>query len=828
MHETSERSRHDQRPWLIFLLLATVYLLVYSGQFHSADEESILAMTESLSKVGWFDTPQRIFEAQVGLPISQSYEGVDGRIYSKKGWAWPLFLAPFYAVSVLTSELGGLQMAHLATLVVTALTGVLVYLCGLELGFSSRASSWGALFFGLGTIAFVYAKFLFAEPFVGLTLTGSAWIALRCRHRRLASPWPAALGGLVFGLAGAARVATFALGPAYVAYLLWPLRTLQGNSSGSTTDRQRRWRNVLAFGLGVALPVLCTGLYNWITLGTPWKTTYESDMGFTTPLWEGLYGLLVSPGKGFFWFSPILLLALPGSRMLWKRGKADVLLVWGLVAGTVCVYAMWYMWWGGSAWGPRFLVPLAAPLTLLVIPVLEHARHHRGWSLLIGALFCVSVAAQVLGSVVNFLHYGASLIALDPHAEWTLAVYNVKYQPIWGHLQLLQPEHLDLSWIRHVGAGFAVDWQTLSAYGGAVVACVTALFLMPKHSRSKWVLPVLATLCTAVMVFGQFRLHDVLAASSSTRQWQLLYEQISASARPGDVVFVQDALGAETGFWFDRSHTQRFRWSPRPIPLDELSEKWISRATSRRVWLASGQPAALEANRGIERWLLGSGAKLIDEQFDEGARLLLVERTPDSLQAKVVNLTFADQVHLLRYAYPENPVKPGEAVHLVLHWQAARHPDFDYSVFVHLLDAGGQIVRQADGSPVGGLHPMGAWREGELVADRYGFLLPADFPGGTYRLVAGVYRWDTLERLSIEDTNGNPAGDLVDLGEIRVSVAERTATLPQIQGPSNRPRGQLGDAPRQYVNSPRSGSRSRCERATESIDNRLHQLPCGR
>jgi hypothetical protein len=771
MHEADERSQRDQRPWLIILLLVSVYLLFYSGQFHAVDEESMLSVAENLSKVGWFDTPPRAFELQVGLPITQGFEGVDGRIYSKKGWAWPLLLAPFYALSLLSSKLGGLQMAHLASIMVTACTGALVYLCGRELRFSPRASLVAALFFGLGTIALVYSKFLFAEPFVGLTLTGSVWALLHCQHRRHGALWWAALAGLLFGLASAARIATLALAPVLAVYLLCRCAFQSETSAVSRANVRSGWQTMLAFGVGASIPILVSAICNWVTLGNPWQSVYESDAGFTTPLWEGMYGLLISPGKGFFWFSPILLLALPGSLMLWKRRKAEVLLVWGLVAGTVLPYATWYMWWGGSVWGPRFLVPLAAPLSLLIMPTLEQARQHRGWAFMVSVLLFASVVVQLMGGLVNYHHYGASLIALDPHAEWTLAIYDIRYQPVWGHMHFLQPEHLDVSWIRRVGTQFVVDWWTLSIYGGLAIACLTAPFLWPRHSRSKWVLPVLATLCFSVIAFGQVRLQDALAASPGARQWKQIYEQVAASAQAGDVIFVQDALGAQTGFWFDRSRIRRYTWSPRPIPLDQDSEKWISRSMAERVWLASGQPAAVDANRGIERWLLARGAKLLDEQFDEGARLLLVERTPPSLIERAANLVFADQVHLLRYAYPGKSVTSGQAIHLVLTWQAATSPDFDYSVFVHLLDGNGQIVQQRDGSPVGGMHPMSTWREGELVTDRYGFLLSDDLPAGEYRIVVGVYRWDTLERLSIVDARGNAVGDAVDVAEIHVEYA---------------------------------------------------------
>jgi hypothetical protein len=39
---------------------------------------------------------------------------------------------------------------------------------------------------------------------------------------------------------------------------------------------------------------------------------------FDTPLWKGLYGFLLSPGKSVFVFAPPLILALAGLRRLWN------------------------------------------------------------------------------------------------------------------------------------------------------------------------------------------------------------------------------------------------------------------------------------------------------------------------------------------------------------------------------------------------------------------------------------------------------------------------------------------------------------------------------
>jgi len=107
-------------------------------------------------------------------------------------------------------------------------------------------------------------------------------------------------------------------------------------------------------------------------------------------------------------------------------------------------------------------------------------------------------------------------------------------------------------------------------------------------------------------------------------------------------------------------------------------------------------------------------------------------------------------------------------------WQRARQvtlfwtplapiPD-DYTVFVHVRDARGANVAQRDSQPLGGDYPTHQWRAGETVIDPYRIELPADLPPGEYRIVAGMYRLETLERLPVAgDTSGE---NVVILGTV--------------------------------------------------------------
>lgn len=744
----------DVYPWLIFVLLLAVYLLFYSGQFHSSDEESILSMSESLVKRAWFDTPQRVFAIQIDLPITQETVGVDGLLYSKRGWVWPLCVAPFYALSLWLPRLSGIYTAHLASAVITALTGSVTYLCGRSLGLASRPSLWGALSFGLGSISLVYAKFLFSEPFIGLMLALSL-LSLLQLGRGGRWHW-AAWAGLGLGLAGAARLSTLSVGPVLAVYLVWYVWRHVWRS-----DRRQAILAILAFGAAVLLPTAMSGAYNWIRFGSVWQSGYTSGAeGFTTPLWTGLYGLLLSPGKGFFWFSPVLLLAFPGSMLLWRTQRSCVLLVWGLFVTTLLTYAVWYMWWGGSAWGPRFLVPVTAPLAVLAMPLFERPvkKGTRWW---VWGLFGLGAMVQVLGATVNFLHYGAMLVEIDPRAEWTLAVYDIRYQPIWGHLRFLQAEHLDLAWLRLGPDGWRCDGGFL--FSAALLLAVGLAGFFIKTCRRLFILVPAAVM---VVLVGQFCLSASFLDDPVVRDWQAVYGRIAGQSQRQDRIFVQDSHGAQLGFALDKSRIARYNWSPRSMPLDAATEKWLAWFDGARTWLVSGSVAQLDRSRGIERWFLERGAKLIDVEHATGPRLLFFERTPP-LDVRSVDLDFGDQVSLSDYA-SSRQTTPGEAIHLALGWKALSKPDFAYSVFVHLVDAQGNIVAQADGSPVGGLSPMNTWQEGQVIQDRYGFLLPADMPSGLYTLRVGLYRWDTLVRLPIADRAGHLVGDVFELEHVQV------------------------------------------------------------
>lgn len=78
----------------------------------------------------------------------------------------------------------------------------------------------------------------------------------------------------------------------------------------------------------------------------------------------------------------------------------------------------------------------------------------------------------------------------------------------------------------------------------------------------------------------------------------------------------------------------------------------------------------------------------------------------------------------------------GDAIWLRVTWASPERPASDLSVFVHLLDAGGAVLAQADQSaPVYGWRPLTSWGPGEAIDDVYA--LPAS--DSASRIRYGLY-----------------------------------------------------------------------------------------
>jgi len=100
-------------------------------------------------------------------------------------------------------------------------------------------------------------------------------------------------------------------------------------------------------------------------------------------------------------------------------------------------------------------------------------------------------------------------------------------------------------------------------------------------------------------------------------------------------------------------------------------------------------------------------------------------------------------------------------------WLTNRETDRNYKVFVHLLDAQGQLMSQSDAVPGNWTRPTPGWQPGEYVTDLHLLALKPELAPGEYRLVVGMYDSETRQRLPVAS-----GGDVIGLGQIQVSAGK--------------------------------------------------------
>jgi len=125
---------------------------------------------------------------------------------------------------------------------------------------------------------------------------------------------------------------------------------------------------------------------------------------------------------------------------------------------------------------------------------------------------------------------------------------------------------------------------------------------------------------------------------------------------------------------------------------------------------------------------------------------------------------FEDDIFLLDY-HLERP--DPKTLEVQLRWRADSAPGRDYTVFVHLLEAG-NLVSQHDGPPAYGYYPTGYWRDGDVIVDTHRLAIPVGFDSTCGALRVGLYRPENLTRLHCTTADGQtldsfllPASEMV-------------------------------------------------------------------
>lgn len=228
-------------------------------------------------------------------------------------------------------------------------------------------------------------------------VAGLTWVCFVARDEGLTRRL-ALLAGAATGWAVMSRAATAVLCAPLLVALLWEQRV---------QVRAAAW--IALAGVPFAALLLADNVAH---TGHPFGFTFlavASDIGelmgagdeaFSGNPAVGLAGLLVSPSRGLFVFSPFLLLAVPGAVAAVRRRDPLRIALLGGAAVLVGLNASYVDWWGASCWGPRRLMELLPALVIVGVDPVWQAGPPRWLQRLAPPLIAASIAVQAIGFFV--------------------------------------------------------------------------------------------------------------------------------------------------------------------------------------------------------------------------------------------------------------------------------------------------------------------------------------------------------------------------------------------------------------------------------------------
>jgi hypothetical protein len=341
--------------------------------------------------------------------------GRDGHFYSAYPIALPLLLTPLYAPLVASLDIEQMPVGRLVLLarVLEKFSASLIAALSVIafLALAESLSGWRAAC--QASLVYAFASQTWSTASQALWQHGASEFAiiltLLClvkTRKRPASYLPVALFGMCAGL-------TFAFRPSNGIFVC-----LCGVYALLSCWRPAQ-KAVFACSGGVV--VLASVAYSWRVFGSP-LGGYSGEMQFDANPLIGLAGLLISPSRGLFVFSPVFIFSAVGIYIWWRGGRTFYPDVYWIClvfsASHIGAMSMWRMWYGGFNYGPRLLTDIVPCLVILMIPSIVWISRSTAWKLAFAVMLAVSIGVQAVGTFCYPNgHWDALPQPVDQHQE---------------------------------------------------------------------------------------------------------------------------------------------------------------------------------------------------------------------------------------------------------------------------------------------------------------------------------------------------------------------------------------------------------------------------
>jgi hypothetical protein len=381
--------RRIRREWgLTFAGFALITLALMAPINASSDGSSMLQVGTSLATGHGF-----------AVPCEFGISGRNGQCFSTYYPLQSILAVPLIAlgraVAGITAGppryLGGFAAQAVPSLAAAGVASLTAYLA-LGLGASRRRALLAGITVIFATEVATYYRSFFAETLAALLVCLAVWGFLRADRWRVLAP--VAVGGLV---------------------LAKPQLVLIGLALGAVFSLvQRRRRPITEAVIATAIAAIAYAGYNALRFGDVTNfggdaRAYHATTLTPTKLLEAAGLLLISPGRGWLIYSPIVILGLYAA---WKRRREPL-----AIAALTVLVATLIPYLGnpgiGHNWGSRYLVP-AIPLFV----ALAWAAPARRW-----LAPTLAVAGLVIAAPTFFSAYERAYIEQTAHGHLPADTY---------------------------------------------------------------------------------------------------------------------------------------------------------------------------------------------------------------------------------------------------------------------------------------------------------------------------------------------------------------------------------------------------------------------
>ena len=424
----------------VFIILLCAFLLVFSGFSSTDDEQLFSALTANLAHGRGYSA----------LPLF----GND-RLQGEPGGVEPLHPILGILLYLLADKfgLGKIQILYLLPAVYTALTGALLVTISEKKGYSERTSLLLGLTYGLGTIAFPYARTNFREPLAALLITASVICiekSVEIDQKPCKNIFYPTIGFIFLILAALTKITTAILIPFLVISFIAKKHLLR-------KENRSKW---LLITLSALIIFIFVGIILQLSLPANslnrFTFRFFDYIRYTLPrlphdhFWSALAGLLISPGKGLLIYSPVLLMILI-SPFLKRKKSSDWFVYMGALLALAGVQALIYndQWWS-ITWGTRALIPALPLACLAALPTLDAGFNNKKKLARTFTIFLLVISGCVqIGRLITSDSVYANWVvrfagrSIDAKMQW-----DFRLAPLIRHWRLaVHSQASDIAWL---------------------------------------------------------------------------------------------------------------------------------------------------------------------------------------------------------------------------------------------------------------------------------------------------------------------------------------------------------------------------------------------